>query len=842
MRDRPLVVAAITFVAGLLIQQQLLLSRPLLVLLAVGGSALIYASRRTRLAYPWAIALVLVGLLRMQMAQHPSAPLSDVRHLPDRFLASVTFRVLSRAETTPPAISPLVVEAFAMRSGVVDLPLHGRLRVTVRQPHEIRIGQIYRARLRIDVIRPPANPGQFDRRRWWQRQGIYRSAIAHGPLLRLSDGAEPFAERLQQRISKRLRWLKPSSLAVARAIVLGRSTLPDELRRRYASSGLAHILAISGLHLGIVALWLYTLLRCLCSLVSPLAERVAPARVAAVITLPCVWWYCLFTGAKSSTLRAATMVSLLLAATVWERRADLPSTVGFAALALLMWDPWQLTRAGFQLSFSAVIAIVWVLRSEHRLSLTPTPAWKQRLRVAWRVSLAASIATAPIAWSHFCLLTPLAPLPNLLLVPVATLWLVPAGMLLLLSELMHLQLWGVPSTLLAWGVEVLNGGALLASWLPLSVETGQPSALATAALGAVSSASLARLCATVWQVRRRNQWLLATLLLALALVSLQHWRDVRRETLRVTFLSVGQGDSTVVEFPDGRVMVVDGGGSHGWDPGRGVVGPFLRSRGHQRIDVVAVTHGDWDHIGGVFHLLQRFRVAQLWLASGLDDGKAMRRLIALAQSRGVTVVVPRGRREFGGATVDVLHPSDEQVAGRFARNDRSLTLRIRYRQFSLLLPGDIEADAETHLLKSRARLSALMIKVPHHGSSTSSTPGFLKAVCPRYAVFSTGRRNRFRFPRPRIVGRYDGLRVRHWNTASGGAVLLSTDGERLRIVPFRSGHGNRSSPLGDRKAVVVDTRLPRVADRHSDSRRQRRCRDEAGQHRSLPFLNGHLRK
>ncbi len=307
-----------------------------------------------------------------------------------------------------------------------------------------------------------------------------------------------------------------------------------------------------------------------------------------------------------------------------------------------------------------------------------------------------------------------------------------------------------------------------------------PNAFETAAL----SAGLMLAAGAVAPSAGRRRWRLgaALALLAVASGSLVA-RDVARRhdgRLRVTFLDVGQGDAAVVEAPGGRTFVIDGGGTYdgSFDPGQRVVEPFLRRLGVTAVDLVALSHPHPDHLGGLQRIVERFPVGALWTSG--DDGRdpAYARLVATARGRGATTEAP-ARATFGAVTVEPLGP---WLDGRIAAppgmtvNDASLVLRIDFAGRSVLFPGDLEAAGEGELVGQATAgqsVRADILKVPHHGSRTSSSDELLDAVAPSLAVASLGWQNRFRFPSPEVVARYAARRVRWLRTDQAGAVTVT---------------------------------------------------------------------
>jgi competence protein ComEC len=271
-----------------------------------------------------------------------------------------------------------------------------------------------------------------------------------------------------------------------------------------------------------------------------------------------------------------------------------------------------------------------------------------------------------------------------------------------------------------------------------------------------------------------------------------------RGKLEVTVLDVGQGDSIFVAFPDGRTMLVDGGGQAGseWvggyrsstDVGEEVVSPYLWSRGIKHLDVVALTHAHHDHLDGLHSVLANFNVGQLWVGRD-EETPAFLNLLAEARARGIGIVSQIQGREFDwdGATGHVLWPADGSTVTA-AANDNSLVMRIEDGGERFLLPGDIEKKVENELVAEKAPLAADFLKVPHHGSKTSSTDAFVGAVAPRVAVVSVGQGNQFGHPVDTVVERYTHAGTRFLRTDRDGAVTAITDGHDLLVRTFAEEH------------------------------------------------------
>jgi competence protein ComEC len=269
------------------------------------------------------------------------------------------------------------------------------------------------------------------------------------------------------------------------------------------------------------------------------------------------------------------------------------------------------------------------------------------------------------------------------------------------------------------------------------------------------------------------------------------------DRLEITVLDVGQGDSILVAFPDGRTLLVDGGGTYGasrmggfrtgLDIGDQVVSPYLWRRGLKRIDVVALTHAHQDHLDGLNVVLENFSVSELWTGRPVGT-PAFARLIATAQARGVRIVYPgRGTHfSWGGVTALVLWPQDNQLADTASNND-SLVLRLDFGRTSFLLAGDIERPVEAAMAMNGDPLDVDFLKVPHHGSRTSATREFVIAVTPAAAAISVGEANPFGHPHKEVLERLHAPGVRILRTDRDGAITAWSDGKTLRVTSFLNG-------------------------------------------------------
>jgi competence protein ComEC len=600
---------------------------------------------------------------------------------------------------------------------------------------------------------------------------------------RRASGLFAWIDRVRARVRARIEaTFAPDLAPMARALVLGESDLAPDDDRSFRASGLSHLLAVSGMHLVLVLALVVRGLEGVLVRIETLAARLDVGRVAAAIGIPVAWLYAELAGAGGSTLRAAWMATAALGARALGRRTDGPRAFGVSLLAMAIADPLVAFDLSFLLSTGATGGLLAFARPFARTLEAFAPARLTPVARAAATTLAASVPCVPII-ARFAPTVPVGGvIANLLAVPVGE----SAALPLCLVQAM-LPWWPAAER----GCAAVASGALV---LVRLVARGFATPALTAEIPQPTSWQLAVLCvaltAAALGVRLRRAVALATAALVAMLEIEARRAGAPRGVLRVTFLDVGQGDSAIVDLPDGEAMVIDGGGLVGSpiDVGARVLAPELRARRRRDVAVVVLTHPHPDHFGGLATGLDAVRVGALWdtgegRAEGTGGGYAQ--LLTLAEARGAPVLGPGalcGAHAMGGARVEVLAPCPTFSSDR-GPNDNSLVLRITYGGRSILFVGDAEREEEETLLATaRDRLRADVLKVGHHGSRTSSTPAFLEAVAPREAVVSAGCRNRFGHPHPVTLESLARAGARVWRTDQSGAVTVTTDGASLDVA------------------------------------------------------------
>jgi competence protein ComEC len=691
----------------------------------------------------------------------------------------------------------LELRAAETPSGFLPLRCIAVVSAGRRPPAGVEGDWVYLPAVALEPLAHLVNPGSGDSAQALTAEGVERvGSLADGAgllVLERASGPAAVLDGLRRRFATAVTGTLPAGDARAAllSVAVGdRSELQATTRDRFLQAGLPHLLNPGGLYLALLLLCARALLRRAWSLSERLTLWLPSSRAADVLCLPLPWTWAVLSGERSAAVRAAGIGTAWLIARALGRGR--PSGLHlWSAAALVAFGLWPSAALDPSLWLLALLLLgLWALGPPlaRRLGGEGPGPWRRLRRVggtAVAFALAGWVAALPYAAFQSHRLSSLSPPAQLLGLPVAA--------AVALSSWIALALFAVH-----------------ASWARPALELAHCCARSLAAVAAWAAAPKALWVTPVlpWSLwlavgilaAGLTAWLrgfrpgravaaLAALVLVLGVPLSRAWHA---PTLRITFLSVGQGDSTVLELPGGGVLVVDGGGSAvgSFETGRRVVAPYLWSRGIEGLSAVALTHPHPDHANGLPYLLGSFDIGELWSTTEPCPLPACQQIERLLQERRIPrrFFSPESRTlELDGVRIEALYPlTKDGYYPELLPNDNSLVLRLRYGDFTLLLPGDIEVAAEERLTADpTVDLSADVLKAPHHGSDTSSGEALVRRVHPQAVVFCVGPRNRFGFPKPDVVERWRAAGASTFRTDEDGAVTVETDGHVYEVHTAR---------------------------------------------------------
>ena len=758
--------------------------------MAAGAGAAAFFLRRGLAKGTVFLLLVFFLLGSCRMAMESQLPARDVGHLAGQEVRLIAMAVEAprQVENTDGSRSWRCI-AEVEQGGETGSPmqrLQGRIYISwqlASEAPDVRIGDRLRAAGRLRQIHGYQNPGTID---------MVRAARARGITARLSVNREGLRAEPQERLLWR-RWLEqlrsgyeeqmtavmpPADAAAVFAMLFGGyAGIRPELLEAFTTTGIVHILSVSGSHITLLAgtaVWLAGLL-----------GMGRFARTAFVLLL--IAAYSLLAGCVPPVIRSAVMGGLAFAALTMGRERDARKLLTITGLAMLLFSPYLLYDISFQLSFLATAGLLY---------LSPALAvWLEKYLPPWiagslAVTIGAQLSVLPLLAWYFHRVSVSALLANMLAVPLVE-------AIIVLGLFAGIAGWLLPflSQLIFMGDSLLLGLVYEITRLLARLPGSQ---LYLPAMGLPLALGWYLLLALLWNGEKSRglyqRYLVPharTILAgsAIMLVLAGGARVLSPGEMAVHFIDVGQGDGALIVTPHGHAFMVDAGGTrdNAYDVGGRVEVPYLLHYGIRQLEGIFLTHAHEDHAAGAGGIVRRLPVGRIYTASEGPGAymKVMQLAPAQLEGRSLQPLQEGQVLEIDGVRIEVLS-APQLSAGQSGAtgNEVSNVLRVSYGRVSFLFTGDMVREQETALLAEQKSLRSTVLKVAHHGSHTSSTQAFLQAVQPRWAVVSVGADNSFGHPHPEVLQRLQDIGAGLLRTDRMGAIVFRTDGQRMRVEKF----------------------------------------------------------
>ncbi len=690
-------------------------------------------------------------------------------------------------------------------SGKINLTIYGT-------QLESKFGDVIKFKSIIRPLRNFSNPGGFDYVTYIKLKGIYGSAYTYAKNLIISEDNShlSYFYRILRKIEKtRFAYFQhillnpykdgPYKNGMEKSILISlitgkKEVLSPALRDLFSKAGISHLLAISGLHLSIVGFLLFNAFYQILSFFPQLLVKGRAKKLSLLFTIIPIAGYAIFSGFSASTQRAFIMTIVLLFSFTREKDKDIFSSLCSAGILILFINPAALFSISFQLSFSAVLFIIC------GISILKPPRCFHTSKIRSigfsliLVTFLAGLGTLPFVAHYFNIISHIQLLTNIIAIPLTTFVFLPLGFLGF-----AFYSWVPAVSTLVIGI-CLKAISFLIFFANACVEL-------PFSWSRVSSFSWVEICIFYMGIfsiyfflkldRKKAVTLLILALLILFIDQVRLYGQHKRPPLlSITTIDIGQGNSAVIQTPDQKNILVDGGGfsgDSGFDTGRSIIAPYLWKNDITQLDYVILSHPEADHLNGLVFILNNFNVATLIKNTDVKKSTAYLSLMKACKKNNINILNPNeNKRQFNiGQTSLLFFPSrsNNKSAKKVTNfNNNSLVFKIHYKKFTMLFAGDILKEREGLLSHQYASaLKSQILLAPHHGSNTSSTKVFLDKVQPKSVIISCALRNRYGFPHALVLERYKTIGATIFRTDNDGAIIIKSDGSNHQIKTFKGG-------------------------------------------------------
>lgn len=640
--------------------------------------------------------------------------------------------------------------------------IDGRFLIALYSDDLMTIGDRVAVKGRVNQITSQRNPGGFDALNYYRQKRTSIVLFGHMELVAHSNAynMRKLFRELRSEHADRLHKLLPGEDGdLVAALLLGVDDVDMSTETLYRDAGLIHILAISGLHISILILMLYACVK-----------KVLGLRFAALTAIVVGCAYCFYTGMHISTIRATLMVAVFLFGKVVERNYDKATCLALVGMIMLCINPYYVLNVGFLLSFGAVAGLFFVMPVLEKV----LPQYDNIIVNMIRAMLSVQIVIVPILAYHFHEVPIYSLVANVLVLP-------------LLPVILVFSVFGLMVSYLIWelGVVLISVVFWLLKYMTFIVKAVEQLPYKSVVIGEIHIVTLALYSLLVlFIVHGQKKWRIAVLsaIICIQIIVSGYYMN---DGLTMTFLDVGQGDCAVINYK-GEYYMIDGGGLRGIDDrpntGKKVIAPFLKSKGIHKLDTIFISHGDYDHIYGIIELVSIVDVDRIVLPEHFLSGRSelcSQLIERLSTSTEVVYFKAGDKLTINEMTINCLGPADDMTYD--SSNDASLILHLNYGAFDSLFLGDVSKEQERQLLQSDSILDSRfeVVKVAHHGSSSSTDENFYKALMPQLSIISVGA-NSYGHPMDSVMETLKSCSGIVMTTELSGAVTVKTNGDTIQ--------------------------------------------------------------
>jgi len=756
-----------------------IISAILFLLVALIG--VVFTNRGNLLIVFWLMTIFSFGWLNHSISIHQSKFRADLAQQLDH--ENVSFQGIVRAVNDTDRGKRIEMDNLALNGDSISYAGQISYNIYIDEKISITLSDTLSGAGKFYALEGPRNPGAFDFRSYYHRQGIYGRIYSDDKIpIRLNQNIDRSIGQWLEHLRSQIREIfnvrvggQPAGLL--QALILGdKSEVDPEVRTAFANTGVIHVLAVSGLHVGYVLIILLALARIL---------RIPWGwdRLAVIIGLV---FFVALTGGKPSVIRAAIMTGLYILAPVVNRPANVWNLIATAAFLILIINPTFIYDLGFLLSFTAVISIIFFFNLFDQIvpeRLRLSNIQNKFLKFTWGlflVSLSAQIGTLPFTVLFFHRLPLISLVANVIIVPLIGL-LVALGFALLFLNWIPFIGYTIGNTL--WFLaEIIIHLAKGFSRLPFAaIDVPEPDFM-----------GILIYCAFILSIYllslTEKRKLIIIIILTVFTSGIWNWALVR-PGLEVIILDVGQGDAIIIKFANRKTMLIDAGlRFRKKDMGKSVVIPTAKYLGIDRFDYVVMTHPHNDHIGGIKTVLETVPVDTVWDTTVDYSSHTYQSILTAIPELGIEYVHPvRGDiyRIDAKTAIQIFAPDSILIPNKHNLNNWSIVFKLIYGQTSFLFTGDLEYEGERLLMTLGKCLDSDVLKVAHHGSITGTTPTFIAAVKPQQAVVSVGKRNKFQHPSLITIRRLERAGANVMRTDLQQAIWMHSDGYKIKVIEWQ---------------------------------------------------------